>query len=127
MKTRIRMSISNIRAKKRSSYHGWFKINEEPEVDNDGTVETKSVRAESLEIELQQYDLVNFDINSGELYSKEMLATDNTYDNNGYKMFRDRVLFYRDTTLLEAAIEEFAETDGSVEALKEFLSAGNVR
>ena len=101
-------------------YHGWFKINEEPEIDNDGTVETKSVRAESLEIELQQYDLVNFDINSGELYSKEMLATDNTYDNNGYKMFRDRVLFYRDTTLLEAAIEEFAETDGSVEALKEF-------
>ena len=101
-------------------YHGWFKINEEPEIDNDGTVETKSVRAESLEIELQQYDLVSFDINSGELYSKEMLATDNTYDNNGYKMFRDRVLFYRDTTLLEAAIEEFAETDGSVEALKEF-------
>ena len=101
-------------------YHGWFKINEEPEVDNDGTVETKSVRAESLEIELQQYDLVNFDINSGEVYSKEMLATDNTYDNNGYKMFRDRVLFYRDTTLLENAIEEFAETDGSVEALKEF-------
>ena len=104
-------------------YHGWFKINEEPEVDNDGTVETKSVRAESLEIELQQYDLVNFDINSGELYSKEMLATDNTYDNNGYKMFRDRVLFYRDTTLLEAAIEEFAETDGSVEALKEFAKS----
>ena len=101
-------------------YHGWFKINEEPEIDNDGTVETKSVRAESLEIELQQYDLVNFDINSGEVYSKEMLATDNTYDNNGYKMFRDRVLFYRDTTLLENAIEEFAETDGSVEALKEF-------
>lgn len=101
-------------------YHGWFKINEEPEIDNDGTVETKSVRAESLEIELQQYDLVNFDINSGEVYSKEMLATDNTYDNNGYKMFRDRVLFYRDTTLLENAIKEFAETDGSVEALKEF-------
>ena len=103
-------------------YHGWFKINEEPEIDNDGTVETKSVRSESLEIELQQYDLVNFDINSGELYSKEMLATDNTFDTNGYKMFRDRVLFYRDTTLLETAIEEFAETDGSVEALKEFIT-----
>ena len=103
-------------------YHGWFKINEEPEINNDGTVEIKSVRAESLEIELQQYDLVNFDINSGELYSKEMLATDNTYDNNGYKMFRDRVLFYRDTTLLESAIKEFAETDGSVEALKDFIT-----
>lgn len=103
-------------------HHGWFKINEEPEINNDGTVEIKSVRAESLEIELQQYDLVNFNINSGELYSKEMLATDNTYNNNGYKMFRDRVLFYRDTTALETAIEEFAETDGSVGALKEFIT-----
>lgn len=103
-------------------YHGWFKINEEPEVDNDGTVETKSVRAESLEIELQQYDLVDFDINSGEVYSKEMLATDNTFDNNGYNAFHDQVLFYRDTTALESAIEEFAETDGSVEALKDFIT-----
>ena len=103
-------------------YHGWFKINEEPEIDNDGTQETKSVRAESLEIELQQYDLVDFDINTGSEYSKEMLATDNTYDNNGYNAFHDQVLFYRDTTALEAAIEEFAETDGSVSALKDFIT-----
>ena len=34
-------------------YHGWFKINEEPTIENDGNQETKSVRAESLEIELQ--------------------------------------------------------------------------
>jgi len=33
-------------------HHGWFKINEEPELDNNGNLETKSVRAESLEIEL---------------------------------------------------------------------------
>ena len=32
--------------------YGWFKINEEPEVTNDGSLETKTVRAESLEIEL---------------------------------------------------------------------------
>jgi hypothetical protein len=32
--------------------YGWFKINEEPEMSNDGNTETKSVRAESLEIEL---------------------------------------------------------------------------
>ena len=103
-------------------FHGWFKINEEPEIDNDGTQETKSVRAESLEIELQQYDLVDFDINSGEEYSKEMLAVDNTFDNNGYNAFHDQVLFYRDTDALENAIEEFSETDGSVEALKTFIT-----
>lgn len=39
--------------------YGWFKITEEPQIDNDGTVETKSVTAESLEIELQQYDLID--------------------------------------------------------------------
>lgn len=103
-------------------YHGWFKINEEPEIENDGTQETKSVRAESLEIELQQYDLVDFEINTGSEYSKEMLAVDNTYDNNGYNAFHDQVLFYRDTTALEDAIEEFSETDESVAALKDFIT-----
>jgi len=33
-------------------HNGWFKINEEPLIDNDGNIETKQVRAESLEIEL---------------------------------------------------------------------------
>jgi len=32
---------------------GWFKINEEPTLENDGKIESKTVRAESLEIELQ--------------------------------------------------------------------------
>ena len=41
------------------THFGWFKINEEPEINNDGNVETKSVRAESNEIELQQFDKVN--------------------------------------------------------------------
>lgn len=104
-------------------YHGWFKINEEPEISNDGTQETKSVRAESLEIELQQYDLVDFEINTGSEYSKEMLAVDNTFDNNGYNAFHDQVLFHRDTTLLENAIEEFSQTDGSIQALKTFITS----
>ena len=99
---------------------GWFKIVDEPELTNDGNVETKSVIAESYEIELQQYDLVNFYINTGEVYSKEILATDNTYDVSGYSIPRDNILFYRDTTELEKAIKEFSETDGSVEALAKF-------
>jgi hypothetical protein len=70
-------------------HHGWFKINEEPELDNNGNTETKSVRAESLEIELQQYDLVNFKINMATEDSKEMLAIDNTYKIDDFTMFRD--------------------------------------
>lgn len=66
---------------------GWFKINEEPVIESDGNIETKSVRAESLEIELQQYDLVNFEINTASVSSKEMLATDNKYPVNGYYAF----------------------------------------
>lgn len=103
--------------------YGWFKINEEPEVENDGTVESKSVTAESLEIELQQYDLVDFYINTADENSKEMLATDNSYEFQDYLMFRDSVLFYRDTTYLEKAIEQFKETDGSIEALSIFAES----
>ena len=86
---------------------GWFKINEEPVIESDGNIETKSVRAESLEIELQQFDLVNFEINTASVSSKEMLATDNKYPANGYYAFQDQVLFYRDTTDLDALSDEF--------------------
>ena len=108
---------------------GWFKITEEPEIENDGTQEIKSVVAESNEIELQQYDLVEFMINTGDYNSREMLATDNTYEYKdletqqyvGYNMFRDMVRFYWDTTELEMALADFGEhTDGSVEALQEY-------
>lgn len=91
-------------------HHGWFKINEEPEIDNDGNIETKSVRAESLEIELQQYDLVNFRINTASEDSKEMLATDNTYDFEGYTVFQDNVRFYRNPAPYEKFIASFKET-----------------
>ena len=99
---------------------GWFKITEEPELTNDGNIETKSVVAESYEIELQQYDLIDFHVNTGEEFSKEMLATDNTYDLSGYSLPRDNVRFYRDTSKLENAIEEFSHTDGSVASLATF-------
>ena len=98
---------------------GWFKINEEPELSNDGNVETTSIRAESLEIELQQYDLVGFKINCGSEDSWEMMATDNIYeDEDGYKLPRESVLFYRDTTELEKLIEEFSKTDGTLLSLE---------
>lgn len=98
---------------------GWFKINEEPELSNDGNTETTSIRAESLEIELQQYDLVGFKINCGSEDSWEMMATDNVYeDKDGYKLPRESVLFHRDTTELEKLIEDFSKTDGTLLSLK---------
>lgn len=102
-------------------HFGWFKITEEPELDGDGTTETKSITAESGEIELQQYDLVQFLINTGSVDSWEIIATDNSYEQDGYYMFHDPVRFYWDTHELEDAIVEFRETDGSVAALREFV------
>lgn len=102
---------------------GWFKINEDPEIDNDGSVEYKTVRAESLEIELQQYDLVDFKINTGAEDSKEMLATDNTYDEGGYTLFREQVKFYRDTAQLEDLASKFADAGGSsIDDLKPLIA-----
>ena len=59
--------------------YGWFKINEEPEIINDGNTEVKNIRAESYEIELQQYDLYNFKVNTAEKEALEYQATDNAY------------------------------------------------
>ncbi len=103
---------------------GWFKINEEPQVDNDGTSETKSVRAESLEIELQQYDLVLFDINTGENWSKEMMAPDNTYTYvDDYKLQYDNVKFYRDLTDWDNLIAQFPD-DGTEADLMNYVRDG---
>ena len=88
--------------------YGWFKINEEPQIENDGTMETKSVRAESLEIELQQFDLVGFQINTGEAQSFEMRALDNTYEAvDGYYLPRTNIKFWRDLSKWDAFIENF--------------------
>ena len=88
-------------------HNGWFKINEEPLIDNDGNIETKQVRAESLEIELQQYDIMDFEINTASESSREMMAVDNTYEYNDYYMFHDNVQFYRDTTKLQELSDIF--------------------
>ena len=98
------------------THFGWFKINEEPELNNDGNIETKIVRAESLEIELQQFDKVNFEINTGSVSSAEMMATDNTYEIGEYMLPRDNVKFWRDTSALEELIEVFP-VDGSAQQL----------
>ena len=103
---------------------GWFKINEEPTIMNDGNQETCSVRAESLEIELQNHDLVGFEINTGAVSSREMLATDNTYDteDGSYTLARDNVRFYRDTSDLENLIESEFGQDGNKQKLLNLIS-----
>ena len=103
------------------THFGWFKINEEPQIDNDGYIETKSIHAESGEIELQQYDKVNFEINTGSVSSAEMMATDNTYEVVGYKLPRENVRFYRDTT----ALENFIPTLPSEATVEDLISMLN--
>ena len=103
------------------THFGWFKINEEPQLDNDGNYETKSVRAESGEIELQQFDLIEFYVNNGDVNSLEMMATDNTYEIGEYKLPRDHVKFWRDTSDLETLIENFP-SDGTTSDLLALVS-----
>ena len=99
--------------------YGWFKINEQPEVSNDGDVQKINIRAESLEIELQQYDLTDFRVNMGTVDSREMLATDNIYYVDGdkdYRLPRDNVRFWRDTSGLQELIQELPD-DGTFDDL----------
>ena len=101
---------------------GWFKINEEPEVNYDGNTETTSISAESLEIELQQYDLVGFKVNCGTSDSWEMMAVDNVYeDEDGYRLPRESVLFYRDTKEIEDLVSKFANTSGRLTDLESLV------
>lgn len=102
--------------------HGWFKINEEPVIETDGNVETKSVRAESLEIELQQYDIVDFEVNTASVSSKEMLAVDNKFLYNDYYAYHDRVVLYRDTSRYQELADIFRMDENStVEDLRRYL------
>lgn len=103
---------------------GWFKINEEPEVNYDGNTETTSISAESLEIELQQYDLIGFKVNCGTVDSWEMMAVDNVYeDEDGYRLPRESVLFYRNTKEIEDLVSEFANTSGGLTDLESLAYA----
>lgn len=84
---------------------GWFKIVDYPETLYSGEDEIKTVTAESLEIELQGVDLVGFVVNYVTPQSLELLAEDNSFETkNGFTMYRDRILFYRDTTNYRKAI-----------------------
>lgn len=101
---------------------GWFLINTTPEVNFDGENEYKRVNAESLEIQLQNYDLVGFKVNCGTSDSWEMMAPDNTYeDEYGNLLPRDQVLFYRDTEQYDALINAFKSTDQSLSSLQSLL------
>lgn len=102
------------------THFGWFKINEEPEISNDGNMETKTIRAESGEIELQQYDLVGFRVNTGAVDSAEMMAKDNVYDFEGYDVAREGVKFYRDLSQWEQLIDEFP-VDGTEQDLIDLI------
>ena len=104
---------------------GWFKITQSPEINFDGNNERLTVTAESYEIELQQYDKVGFLVNKASEDSIEMMATDNTYlDENGYVLFRDNVLFHRDTSQIETLLDDFTsynEEDQTIDNLKKLL------
>lgn len=93
---------------------GWFFIDESPAIHNDGIKEYKSVIAKSYEYTLHQYDLETFDVNTATSTSREMIAEDNVYTYYSsaevhYNIFRDRVLFYRDTTEHKALLDEVNE------------------
>lgn len=105
--------------------YGWFIIEESPSIHNDGIAEYKSVTAESYEKTLQHYDLVGFDVNTASPTSSEMLAPDNVYTYYSsaevwYNMFRDRVLFYRDSSQHKALVDEL-NTDATYEDLQELF------
>ena len=102
---------------------GWFKITQYPEISFDGNVEKTTITAESYEIELQQFDKVGFVVNKASEDSLEMMATDNTYlDENGYKLFRDNVRFYRNTSDLELLLNDFKNLDESEQNLNNLKS-----
>lgn len=104
---------------------GWFKVIQSPEINFDGNNEKLTITAESYEIELQQYDKVGFLVNKASEDSIEMMATDNTYlDENGYVLFRDNVLFYRDTSHMETLLYDFTsydEEEQTIDNLKKLL------
>lgn len=102
------------------THFGWFKINEEPEIVNDGNTEMKQIHAESLETELQQYDIVGLQINTGSVDSVEMLAPDNVYDFEGYDVAREGVSFYKDLSQWQQLVNEFP-VDGTEQDLIDLI------
>jgi hypothetical protein len=85
---------------------GCFQI-QHPTTENDGSHETKTVTAYSLEREFMDKDFVGFKINTGETDSFEYLATDNLREDG---MAKEYVVFYRpgkkDLSLMHLVLEK---------------------
>lgn len=78
-----------------------------PSTENDGSHETKTVTAYSLEREFMDKDFVGFKINTGETDSFEYLAADNLREDG---MAKEYVVFYRpdkkDLSLMHLVLEK---------------------
>lgn len=85
---------------------GCFQM-QHPSTENDGSHETKTVTAYSLEREFMDKDFVGFKINTGETDSFEYLAADNLREDG---MAKEYVLFYRpdkkDLSLMHLVMEK---------------------
>lgn len=93
------------------SEYGWFRINEPPEIDNDGYTETKIVSAESIESELNDFPLVGFKVNYGTVDSIEMMVDENVIDYpDGLRLPKSQVKFYNpdnpQLSLLDIILED---------------------
>ena len=85
---------------------GCFQM-QHPTTENDGSHETKTVTAYSLEREFMDKDFVGFKINTGETDSFEYLAADNLREDG---MAKEYVIFYRpdkkDLSLMHLVLEK---------------------
>ena len=85
---------------------GCFQM-QHPSTENDGSHETKTVTAYSLEREFMDKDFVGFKINTGETDSFEYLAADNLREDG---MAKEYVVFYRpdkkDLSLIHLVMEK---------------------
>ena len=80
----MRLYVTNI---------GWFIISP-PSVHNDGIKETKSIKAQSVEIEMMQHDIKNLKINKGTSDSYEMLIEGNVDKIDDVEFAKEHIKFY---------------------------------
>ena len=97
---------------------GCFQM-QHPSTENDGSHETKTVTAYSLEREFMDKDFVGFKINTGETDSFEYLAADNLREDG---MAKEYVVFYRpdkkDLSLMHLVLEKmpgWSADDGDID------------
>lgn len=97
---------------------GCFQM-QHPSTENDGSHETKTVTAYSLEREFMDKDFVGFKINTGETDSFEYLAADNLREDG---MAKEYVVFYRpdkkDLSLMHLVLEKmpgWSVDDGDID------------